>query len=56
LLRIRPAVAAALRIDDRAHWSPGPARRQAANIRRFIELARRTDPTIHDYWDLHRYR
>jgi acetoacetyl-CoA synthetase len=37
-------------------WSPGPARRQTANIRRFIELARsELDPAIHDYWDLHRY-
>jgi acetoacetyl-CoA synthetase len=37
-------------------WSPGPARRQTANIRRFIELARsELDPRIHDYWDLHRY-
>jgi acetoacetyl-CoA synthetase len=37
-------------------WSPGPARRQTANIRRFIELARsELDPTIHDYWDLYRY-
>jgi len=37
-------------------WSPGPARRQTANIRRFIELLRtEADPTIQDYWDLHRY-
>ena len=37
-------------------WSPGPARRQTANIRRFIELARsELDPGIHDYWGLHRY-
>ena len=37
-------------------WSPGPARRQTANVRRFIELARsELDPAIHDYWDLHRY-
>ena len=37
-------------------WSPGPARRQTANIRRFIELARmELDPAIRDYWSLHRY-
>ena len=37
-------------------WSPGPARRQTANIRRFMELARsELDPGIRDYWDLHRY-
>jgi len=37
-------------------WSPGPARRQTANIRRFIELARsELDPGIQDYWSLHRY-
>jgi acetoacetyl-CoA synthetase len=37
-------------------WSPGPVRRQTANIRRFIDLARRElDPGIHQYRDLHRY-
>ena len=37
-------------------WSPGPVRRQTANIRRFIELARsELDPGIQDYWTLHRY-
>jgi len=37
-------------------WSPGPARRQTANIRRFIELVRtELDPTVRDYWDLHRW-
>jgi acetoacetyl-CoA synthetase len=37
-------------------WSPGPARRQTANIRRFIELARtELDPGIFDYRDLYRY-
>jgi acetoacetyl-CoA synthetase len=37
-------------------WSPGPARRQTANIRRFIELVRtELDPTVRDYWDLHRF-
>ena len=37
-------------------WSPGPVRRQTANIRRFIELARsELDPGIQDYWSLHRY-
>ncbi|MCH5374189.1 MAG: acetoacetate--CoA ligase, partial [Planctomycetes bacterium] len=41
---------------DEPIWSPGPARRQTANIRRFIELARsELDPGIHDYWSLHRY-
>jgi acetoacetyl-CoA synthetase len=37
-------------------WSPGPARRQTANVRRFIELLRsELDPGLHDYWGLHRY-
>ncbi len=37
-------------------WSPGPARRQTANIRRFIDLARsELDPGIFSYRDLHRY-
>ena len=37
-------------------WSPGPVRRQTANIRRFIDLARsEIDPGIHQYRDLHRY-
>ncbi len=37
-------------------WSPGPVRRQTANIRRFIDLARRElDPGIHQYRDLHHY-
>ena len=37
-------------------WSPGPVRRQTANIRRFIELARtELDPGIIEYRDLHRY-
>ncbi|MBT8041424.1 MAG: acetoacetate--CoA ligase [Xanthomonadales bacterium] len=37
-------------------WSPGPVRRQTANIRRFMELARRElDPSIYQYPDLHRF-
>ena len=37
-------------------WSPGPVRRQTANIRRFIDLARsELDPDIDGYGDLHRY-
>jgi acetoacetyl-CoA synthetase len=37
-------------------WSPGPVRRQTANIRRFIDLARsELDPGIYRYRDLHRY-
>ena len=37
-------------------WSPGPVRRQTANIRRFLDLARNElDPGIHQYRDLHRY-
>jgi acetoacetyl-CoA synthetase len=37
-------------------WSPGPVRRQTANIRRFIDLARRElDPGIFEYRDLHRF-
>ncbi len=37
-------------------WSPGPVRRQTANIRRFIDLARsELDPGIFEYRDLHRY-
>jgi len=35
-------------------WSPGPARRQTANIRRFIDLVRsELDPGVHDYWSLY---
>ncbi len=37
-------------------WSPGPVRRQTANIRRFLDLAgRELDPGIREYRDLHRY-
>ena len=37
-------------------WSPGPVRRQTANIRRFIDLARsELDPGIFDYRDLYHY-
>jgi acetoacetyl-CoA synthetase len=37
-------------------WSPGPVRRQTANIRRFIELARKElDPGISDYRELYDY-
>ena len=37
-------------------WSPGPVRRQTANIRRFIDLARNElDPGIFEYRDLHQY-
>jgi acetoacetyl-CoA synthetase len=37
-------------------WSPGPARRQTANIRRFMDLAHEElDPGIGEYRDLHRY-
>jgi acetoacetyl-CoA synthetase len=37
-------------------WSPGPVRRQTANIRRFLDLVRNElDPTLADYADLHRY-
>jgi len=37
-------------------WSPGPARRQSANIWRFIErLHSEGQPGIRDYWDLYRY-
>ena len=37
-------------------WSPGPVRRQTANIRRFIDLARtELDPGIVDYPGLHAY-
>jgi len=37
-------------------WSPGPARRQTANIRRFIDLVQsELDPGIKDYWDLYHY-
>jgi acetoacetyl-CoA synthetase len=37
-------------------WSPGPVRRQTANIRWFIDLARsELDPGIFQYRDLHRY-
>ena len=37
-------------------WSPGPVRRQTANIRRFIDLARsELDPGIFEYRDLYHY-
>ena len=37
-------------------WSPGPVRRQTANIRRFIDLVRQElDPGVKDYWTLHRF-
>ena len=37
-------------------WSPGPVRRQTANIRRFIDLLRsELDPGIRDYQDLYRF-
>jgi acetoacetyl-CoA synthetase len=37
-------------------WSPGPVRRQTANIRRFIDLVRtELDPGIFDYRDLYHY-
>jgi acetoacetyl-CoA synthetase len=37
-------------------WSPGPARRQTANIRRFIDLVRNeVEPGVYEYQDLHRY-
>jgi acetoacetyl-CoA synthetase len=37
-------------------WSPGPARRETANMRHFMELLRSEhEPGISDYWDLHRY-
>lgn len=37
-------------------WSPGPVRRQTANIRRFMDLARHElDPGIYQYPDLYRY-
>lgn len=37
-------------------WSPGPVRRQTANIRRFIDLVRsELDPGIFNYQDLHLY-
>ena len=37
-------------------WSPGPVRRQSANIRRFMDLVRkRSDHGIGEYDDLHRY-
>jgi acetoacetyl-CoA synthetase len=42
--------------DQEPLWSPGPVRRQTANIRRFIDLARsELDPAIVDFWSLHRY-
>jgi acetoacetyl-CoA synthetase len=35
-------------------WSPGPVRRQTANIKRFIDLLRtELDPSIQDYWSLY---
>jgi len=37
-------------------WSPGPVRRQTANVRRFIELLRReVDPGVRDHAGLHRF-
>jgi acetoacetyl-CoA synthetase len=37
-------------------WSPGPARRQTSNIRRFMELVRsELDPGVRQYEDLHRF-
>ena len=37
-------------------WAPGPARRQTANIKRFIDLLRtELDPTLKEYWGLYRY-
>ncbi|MBT8053376.1 MAG: acetoacetate--CoA ligase [Xanthomonadales bacterium] len=37
-------------------WSPGPVRRQTANIRRFTDLARtELDPGIYDYRGLHAF-
>jgi acetoacetyl-CoA synthetase len=37
-------------------WSPGPVRRETANIRSFMEYARaELDPGISEYEDLHRY-
>ena len=43
-------------LNQEAIWSPGPVRRQTANIRRFIDLARKElDPGIFDYQTLHRY-
>jgi acetoacetyl-CoA synthetase len=37
-------------------WSPGPVRRQTANIKRFIDLLRtELDPSIQDYWDLYHF-
>jgi acetoacetyl-CoA synthetase len=37
-------------------WSPGPVRRQTANIRRFIDLVRRElDPEVSDYGSLYRF-
>jgi acetoacetyl-CoA synthetase len=39
---------------DEPIWSPGPVRRQTANIRRFIDLVRsELDPGIYDYRDLY---
>jgi acetoacetyl-CoA synthetase len=39
-----------------AIWSPGPVRRQTANINRFMDLVRsELDPGISGYQDLHRY-
>ncbi|MEJ8568959.1 acetoacetate--CoA ligase [Elongatibacter sediminis] len=37
-------------------WSPGPARRQTANIKRFLDVARtELDPGLNGYWELYRY-
>ena len=41
---------------NEAIWSPGPVRRQTANIRRFLDLLRsEVDPSIVSYADLHRF-
>jgi acetoacetyl-CoA synthetase len=43
-------------IQSEPLWSPGPARRQTANITRFIELIRsELDPDVRDFWDLYRF-
>jgi acetoacetyl-CoA synthetase len=42
--------------DEDPIWSPGPVRRQTANIRRFIDLVRsELDPAVVDYPSLHRF-
>jgi len=41
---------------NEAIWSPGPVRRQTANIRRFLDLVRsEVDPSLVSYSDLHRF-